>query len=271
MKIACPTCRLSIDLHEPTREAAIACPGCGTSVRMPEEDEVEVVDAAEVWLDDEPPAAPRQKPTKAKLGAPQKKTCPMCGERVAAAARRCQSCGETLAGFQDADGYAIEEVWRDGNRLVMAKTALLPGICVQTNQPTSERLRRRLYWHNPWLYVILLAGPLIFIIVALIARESADIKIGLCRERIVRRRWIIFGAWIGTLAGIALCITAGNAGNEVAAVLAITGLLLFLGSMIGGLILARIVAPTKITSRHVWLKGVHPAYLAALPAFPGEP
>jgi hypothetical protein len=198
----------------------------------------------------------------------------MCGEQEEIDARRCRYCGEALAGFQGADGYAIEGVWRDGNRLVMTKEAMLPAICVQTNQPTDERLRRRLYWHNPWIYLALLFGCLglaVYVIVALIVRESADIKIGLCRDRIVRRRWIIFWAWMGTLAGIGLCFAGGAAGNnDIAPVFFASGLILFLVSLIAGVVLTRVVSPSKITSRFVWLKGVNPAYLAALPAFPGE-
>ena len=140
---------------------------------------------------------------------------------------------------------------------------------MQTNQPTGERLRRRLYWHSPWLYV-LLASPVIFVIVALVSRQSADIKIGLCRERIVRRKWIIAGAWLGAFLGIGICASGGALGIDFSPVPWIAGVMLLLGSMLFGQMTARIVVPTKITSRHVWIKGVHPSYLFALPAFPGE-
>lgn len=274
MDIPCPACQLSIDVRRPAPGTRIICPGCGNTFRMPADQEV--VEEADVWIDegDESPAAPKRKAakfqSKSELGPPRKKVCPMCGEEEDADARRCRFCGETLAGFQDADGYSIEGVWRDGNLLVMTKAALLPGICVQTNQPTADRLRRRLYWHNPWIYLVLLASPLIFIIVALIARQSADIKIGLCRERIVRRRWIIAGAWLGVFLGIGICTAGGALGIDFSPAIWIAGLILLLGSMIAGVILARIVVPTKITARHVWLKGVHPGYLFALPAFPGD-
>lgn len=250
----------------------IVCAGCGESFRVPADQDGS--DSGDVWLaDDEGPEAPaKPKVARPRTESAQKKICPMCGQQEDFDARRCRHCGEALAGLQGADGYAIEGVWRAGNRLVMAKEALLPAICVQTNQPTAERLRRRLYWHNPWIYLLLLpgCGLLPYVIVALIVREKADIMIGLCRERIVRRRWIIFGAWIGVFLGIGICATGGQLGIDVSPVVWITGLLVQVVSMIGGVILSRIVAPTRITSRYVWLKGVHPAYLAALPVFPGE-
>ena len=49
-----------------------------------------------------------------------------------------------------------------------------------------------------------------------------------------------------------------------------TALALFLGSLLIGLLLGRVVVATKITQRYVWLKGVHAGYLAALQPFPGE-
>jgi hypothetical protein len=45
--------------------------------------------------------------------------------------------------------------------------------------------------------------------------------------------------------------------------------LLLAGAIVGS-VQARIVAPSRITKEYVWLKGVHPDYLASLPPFPGE-
>jgi hypothetical protein len=276
MDIACPACQLTIDVRRSKFGMRINCPGCGESFRVPAEQEG--AELAEVFLTDEdsPGALPNPQPSRPKSERPLTKTCPMCGEKEEADARRCRYCGETLAGFQGADGYAIEGVWREGNKLVMTKQAMLPAICVQTNQPTAERLRRRLYWHNPWIYLLFFTcGLVVYVIVALVVRQSADIKIGLCRERIVRRRWIIFWAWMGALAAIGLFIAGVAAGEKnmnsnLSPILCIGALVTFLGSLITGSILARIVTPAKITTRYVWLKGVHPEYLAALPAFPGE-
>jgi hypothetical protein len=44
-----------------------------------------------------------------------------------------------------------------------------------------------------------------------------------------------------------------------------------LGAAIYGLLAARMVAAKRITDDYVWLKGVHPDYLATLPPWPYEP
>jgi hypothetical protein len=283
MLVTCPACQLSIESPRVTPGLRVSCPGCGEKFRVQADNEI--VDAEEVWEDDspkpepKPPAAAKPLPKESAESEGPKKTCPMCGEQIAIAARRCRFCGEPLAGLQGEDGYSIEGVWREGKLLVMRKDALLPAMCVQTNQPTSERLPRQLHWHTPWLYLALLAGLIgiiVYVVVALFVRESANISIGLSRDRIVRRRWMIFAAWMGSLLGIVLCIGGGvtasnhSAGDEAVAALWISGLVLCLGSMITGILMARIVTAAKITSRFAWIKGVHPDYLAALPTFPGE-
>ena len=43
----------------------------------------------------------------------------------------------------------------------------------------------------------------------------------------------------------------------------------FLAGFLGGLLMARVVVATRITDDYVWIKGVNPEFLAALPPFPG--
>ncbi|MBI3863711.1 MAG: hypothetical protein HY290_17615 [Planctomycetia bacterium] len=273
MEIACPVCQLAIDVRRSSFGMRIDCPGCGETFRVPAEQGL--VDPAEAWISDahEPPAAAQTEPV-APPPIPQRtKTCPMCGEQEEPDARRCRACGELLAGFQGADGYSIQGIWRNGSQLVMTKDAMLPAICVQTNQPATERLRRKLYWHHPLIYLLVFLGPigvLLLIIISLIVRQAADIQIGLSHARIVRRRWVIALGWTGSVLGIGMSFSSGAANYQHASYLLLGGMALLLGSMITGIILARIVTPTRITTRYVWLKGVHPGYLAALPPFPGE-
>jgi hypothetical protein len=159
-------------------------------------------------------------------------------------------------------------VWRDGRCLVMHKQARLPDRCVKSNQPAGgRRLRRTLSWHHPVIYVAILAGLLIYIILALVLRQTATVYIGLSDEWAARRRRRIILAWSLVLLGCLLVPAAAFLAESRPRALSLVLLSppLILGAAFYGLLGARMVAPVRITQDYVWLKGVHPDYLAAQP------
>lgn len=209
---------------------------------------------------------PKQKDAASNGGT---KPCPMCGETIKAVALICRFCGEDLGASETRRGQGV---WRDGSQLVMCKDADLPARCVKTNVPTDRMLRRQLYWHNPLLYLmIFFPGLCIYVIVALIVRKSADIEVGLSPEGFRSRRWGIAIGWLSFLLGGVLFFVGvvnsdsnGNTANNWWIAI-IAGLLGGLIGIIVGVVKSAVVSPTKITDSHVWLRGVHPDYLATLP------
>lgn len=266
MELECPTCQKTLQVSDDLVGQRLNCPGCGGSVLATD---AAIVHAADVWMD---PTEDEQS-SGAVVPEADTKICPMCGERVKSIARKCRYCGENLAGSQGLDSRPGHGVWRDGKRLVMSHDAQLPFVCIKTNLPADNWLRRKLYWHNPWIYLLLLVSIWVYVIVALIVRQKADIQVGLCRAQTVRRRWVIAWAWIAFLLGIVLAIGGianSQPPNNNGWIISLAGLIVLLGGAILGVVLARIVAPIRITKEYVWIKGAHPDYLASLPAFPGE-
>jgi hypothetical protein len=161
-------------------------------------------------------------------------------------------------------------IWRDGNRLVMYKGATLPDRCVHCNSPAEgRRLLRRLYWHSPWIYLLILASVWIYIIVALIVRQKAVVSIGLCNQHYRRRMRSILVWWLITLACVALFsvgVAATPRNQAPWAILA--AVVIFVGNLFFAVAITRPVAPTKIDEQYVWLKKIHPDFLAAFPAVP---
>lgn len=167
--------------------------------------------------------------------------------------------------FGDAPGF-----WRKGRLLVMEKHARFPDRCVKSNVPTSRRLTRNLSWHHPAIFLSILAGLLIYVVLALVLRQTARISIGLSDDWFAKRYRAIIVAWIVVLTSFAM-IAIGIAGfeqNDFYPLFMTAGIFVFFGGAIYGLIASRMVAPARINATHVWLKGVCPEFLDQLPEWP---
>ena len=162
-------------------------------------------------------------------------------------------------------------LWRQGTLLIMDKLATLPDRCVKSNVPTERRLKRSLSWHHPSIFLAVLAGLLIYVLLALVLRKTATIWIGLSEEWFARRRRAMIISWMFVLISIAM-VTGGIATIDRSSAfgwLIGGGVVLFLVGAIYGLVAARMVSPTRITDTHIWLKGVCPEFLHSLPEWPG--
>ncbi len=158
-------------------------------------------------------------------------------------------------------------IWRDGSTLVMTKDAQLPDRCVKCNAFTDGRLRRKFTWHHPAIYLLIFVALLIYFIVAMVTRKRATVDLGLCDEHRAKRRTYIWISWLLALGGIAGFVLAILANDGTPAFI---GVLLLLTAIVFAVITTRLVYPSKIDDRFVWLKGVNAEYLNQLPSWPGH-
>src|SRR5262245_47667033 len=111
---------------------------------------------------------------------------------------------DPILSYRSSTGQTEGAVWRNGAMLICAKGARLPDRCIRCNAYPTTYLRRKLRWHHPGIFVLLLLSPLIYVIVALLANRSATIHIALCGKHRVRRQIFILIATISFLFSIVL-------------------------------------------------------------------
>jgi hypothetical protein len=155
--------------------------------------------------------------------------------------------------------------WRSGDAVVLAVGGALPARCVKCNgAPQGNLVKRTLYWHQPWLYALLIS-PVIYIIVSLLVRKSAKVEVPICNED--RSRWQMWVtiSWVTGLAGLAGIFVAAGMESWVLALIGIAALLtgLFMGPLKATLITAK-----KIERDYVWVRGTCKDYRERLPEFP---
>jgi len=169
-------------------------------------------------------------------------------------------------------GAIPDGVWRQGKLLVVHKRAQLPAICVKSNQPATQWLKRKLSWHEPWIAITVVAGLLLYVILAMILTQRATVYIGLSDEWMARRRKRMIVCWIVGLAFLALIPVAFGLANVTDQdgwlLLILVGFIGALIVLIAGQTLVSMVTPQRINNDYVWLKGASPEFLNRLPEFP---
>ncbi len=104
-------------------------------------------------------------------------------------------------------GQSGETVWRNQKLLVMVPDAALPPRCVKCNGPAEEPTKvRKIYWHHPLLYLLILINLIVYAVVAAIVRKRALVAPGLCAEHKKRRQIGLLIGWGGVVAGMMLMV-----------------------------------------------------------------
>jgi hypothetical protein len=205
--------------------------------------------------------------------------CSICGRQVGAdnliellGNRVCADC-KPMAVQSLKEGAGIRSTtvtaWRDGKTVVAFDKTALPARCYRCNHDTvGAPLKRKVYWHHPAWYLLLILRAVPYLIVALFVRKRATLDIYLCDKHRQQRIYTIIGVWIGMMLGLGLTFT-GIAAHL--AWLGVLGGLLFLGSAIASIVGGtRVARAAKIKKDGtVWLRGSGKEFLASLPDWTG--
>ncbi len=136
-------------------------------------------------------------------------------------------------------------VWLDTE---LCESGDLPDVCLKCGRATSSRVRKTFSWLPGWVYLFILAGLLVFVILALILRKSVTAHVPLCQEH--KNHWLYraLGIVLGLFAAIGWVVIAAilmgslPPGSDLNALLGLS----ILGALLGWLIAAAVVSTTAI-------------------------
>ena len=165
--------------------------------------------------------------------------------------------------YPDTMGQSDGGLSRDGKVLVATKNAVFPDRCVKCNAPANGyRLNRKLYWHHPAYYlIILVCNILIYVIVALIVRKTAEYRVGVCPVHRSRRRNAILIGWGGFLLGVFMFV---GAAMQESVIFAIAGPVLLVVGIIYGIVGSQFISPKRIDANYAWLRGAGSEFLDSI-------
>jgi hypothetical protein len=208
--------------------------------------------------------------------------CSICGQNVGAdnliellGRPVCAACKPVaIQSLREGVNPAVTGItaWRDGKKVVTYDKSTLPSRCFKCNAATTDApLKRKLYWHSPHYYWLILLGAVIrigiflYVIVALIKRQRATVEVHLCPRHLQRRKYSIAGGWAGAALALILVIVGAT---QQQTWLMLAGFGLLLASIIGGLIGASVGKASRIKDHVVWMNGAGKELLESLPVWP---
>ena len=162
---------------------------------------------------------------------------------------------------------AAGTAWRSGRQLVTLLSATLPERCVKCNAPAAGgRMKLKLSWHHPALYLTILLGVLIYLILAAISSKRGTVLASLCAAHRGERKRAILISWalaVLGLIGIMVAIVKESGGLGFAGGIAIFAALIY------AILTTRVLTVKKINKEHAWMTGCCPEFLADFPEWLG--
>ena len=162
---------------------------------------------------------------------------------------------------------SVESVGRSGADLVVPRNATLPPFCVKCGAAARpEPLRSTFHWHDPLLYLTILAGCVVYFVVALIVRKRFELLVPLCETHFHKRRlWRLVGAVL--LIGAFPAMAAGVLFEQPA-----WGLLMGVVGLLAGVLVFGTAGSTlkvaRITDRFAVFRGADETFLRLVPPIP---
>jgi hypothetical protein len=139
----------------------------------------------------------------------------------------------------------------------------LPAVCAVSGQPTDLQVRTRFETLPDWTWILLLFGVLPFLVALVFATERIPALVPLHQDVLDRRRAHRRRGWLAGVAGAALLVLGMVADAAVPVWLGLAALGVVLLSLLGASRAFPRARPDR-SGLGVWLRGVHPSFVAAV-------
>lgn len=160
-------------------------------------------------------------------------------------------------------------IYRDGKDIIVARGAQLPPACIKCGQPaTGGLLLKKFYWHERWVYFLLLPGVIWYIIAAYVVRKRMDLAIPLCGEHRIRHQWLRQAAILMMIASSIFVIISFFLPPDYLAYAIFSFFGLLLAGFITWLIAGQFLRPMLINESLGIFRGAGERFLAQLPQKP---
>ena len=149
----------------------------------------------------------------------------------------------------------------------------LPDVCMRCGAPAAVYKDKSFSWFPGWIYILILAGLLVFLILAVVLTKYRRVCVPLCERH--KNHWLnrqlgLLLSFLGLLAlgGLTVFFIAdsrpGSDGETIGQVLCVGSLV----SLLGWLVLAAVlqttaIRPVEITERRITLTGVSREFVDA--------
>jgi hypothetical protein len=155
---------------------------------------------------------------------------------------------------------------RRGSKLIVpvpspGQVVILPPPCIRCGAAADGKpVEKTLYWHHPAVYLAILAGLIIYVVLAVVLRKGIKVRVPLCAQHAKRRSTAITLAWVLPLVGIADAFILPQFNVDGGVVALITVVLILTGIVIWAVV-ANPIRPSKIDQYQGEFTGFCSAYL----------
>ena len=188
----------------------------------------------------------------------------MLAASAAPAARRSTSPAPTGEVDVVRELSRTRDAWRDGGMLVVRSGATLPDRCISTNAPAAGRLRYKLFWHPPALYLAIFGGLWLYVLLALLMRQRVDVEVGVSQEVLAKRKTAFWSSLTLAAVGVVFLLSTTVGGVDPMPSL---GAFMLVAAPLIWIFGSRLIGVVRIEGGYAWIRGANPDFLMGLPSW----